>query len=125
MKTLIDDLDFKSLHKYKSRSLVAWVKRNTGTTQQQQIVKETLEKRSKEVLNRLNDRIQVNYRLSESTSNKVKDICKKLKVFKTIAYLNRDVLTVKNDPDSVTPTELIKVIVECQVEHLWNLTYES
>ena len=125
MKTLIDDLDFKSLHKYKSRSLVAWVKRNTGTKQQQQIVKETLEKRSKEVLNRLNDRIQLNYRLSESTSNKVKDICKKLKVFKTLEYLNRDVLIVKNDSDSVTPTELIKAIVESQVEYLWNLTYES
>ena len=125
MKTLIDDLDFKSLDKYKSRSLVAWVKRNTGTKQQQQIVKETLEKRSKEVLNRLNDRIQVNYRLSESTTNKVKHICKKLKVFKTLEYLNRDVLIVKNDSDSVTPTELIKAIVESQVEYLWNLTYES
>ena len=124
MKTLIDDLDFKSLDKYKSRSLVAWVKRNTGTKQQQQIVKETLEKRSKEVLNKLNGRVQVNYKLSESTSNKVKDICKKLKVFKTLEYLNREILAVKNDSDSVTPTELIKAIVESKIEHLWRLTHE-
>lgn len=122
MKTLIDDLDFKSLDKYKSRSLVAWVKRNTGTRQEQQIVKETLEKRSKEVLNKLNDRIQINYRLSESTSNKVKDICKKLKVFKTLQYLNKDILEIKDDLDSVTPTELIKSIIESKIEHLWNLT---
>ena len=124
MKTLIDDIDFKSLPKYKSRSLVAWLKRNTGTKQQQQIVKETLEKRSKQVLNKLNDRIQVNYRLSESTSNKVKDICKELKVFKTLEYLNKEILAVKNDSDSVTPTELIKAIVESKIEHLWRLTHE-
>ena len=122
MKTLIDDLDFKSLDKYKSRSLVAWVKRNTGTKQQQQIVKETLEKRSKEVLNKLNGRVQVNYKLSESTSNKVKDICKKLKVFKTFQYLNKDILEIKDDLDSITPTELIKSIIESKIEHLWNLT---
>ena len=124
MKTLIDDLDFKSLHKYKSRSLVAWVKRKTGTKQQQQIVKETLEKRSKEVLTRLNDRIQINYRLTESTSNKVKDICEKLKVSKNLQYLNKNILEVKDDSYSVTPTELIKSIVESKVEHLWNLTHE-
>ena len=124
MKTLIDDLDFKSLHKYKSRSLVAWVKRKTGTKQQQQIVKETLEKRSKEVLTRLNDRIQINYRLSESTSNKVKDICEKLKVSKNLQYLNKNILEVKDDSYSVAPTELIKAIVESQVEHLWHLTHE-
>ena len=111
MKTLIDDLDFKSLHKYKSRSLVAWFKRKTGTKQQQQIVTETLEKRSKEVLTRLNDRIQINYRLNESTSNKVKDICEKLKVSKNLQYLNKNILEVKDDSYSVTPTELIKSIV--------------
>ena len=124
MKTLIDDLDFKSLHKYKSRSLVAWVKRKTGTKQQQQNVKETLEKRTKEVLTRLNDRIQINYRLNESTSNKVKDICEKLKVSKNLQYLNKNILEVKDDSYSVTPTELIKSIVESKVEHLWNLTHE-
>ena len=41
--TLIDDLDFNNLDKYSSRSLVAWIKRDTGTQAQRELVKRTIE----------------------------------------------------------------------------------
>ena len=44
-KTLIDDLDFDNLEKYQSRSLVAWLKRNTGSKEQKELIENTIEKR--------------------------------------------------------------------------------
>ena len=63
-KTLIDNLDFDDLEKYQSRSLVAWLKRNTGSEDQKNLIKKTIEKRRIDVYEKIRNRVQINYRLS-------------------------------------------------------------
>ena len=119
MKTLIDNLNFDELDQYSSRSLVAWKKRKVGTKKQQEIVKELLETRSKQSLYRLKNRVQINYKLNEDSSNKLKEICSKIKISKTFKILDKDILEIELNTSTLQPTDLIKVIIESNIEKLW------
>ena len=119
MPTLIDDLDFKNLEKYSSRSLVAWLKRNTGSQEEKELIKKTLDIRAKRSLAKLNDRIQINYRLPENTSNKLKQVCKKMTVSKTYKFLNKSIYETDSIEESIKPIDLVKAIVESNIEKLW------
>ena len=126
--TLIDDLDFNNLDKYSSRSLVAWVKRDTGTQAQRELVKRTIDTRKQLVQDKIKDRIQINYRLSEDASNKLKQICTQVKISTNYKYETENgyeqIVIGRNTYKSkvITPQELVKAIVESNIEKLWSMT---
>ena len=126
--TLIDDLDFNNLDKYSSRSLVAWVKRDTGTQAQRELVKRTIDTRKQLVQDKIRDRIQINYRLSEDASNKLKQICTQVKISTNYKYETENgyeqIVIGMNTYKSkvITPQELVKAIVESNIEKLWSMT---
>ena len=126
--TLIDDLDFNNLDKYSSRSLVAWVKRDTGTQAQRELVKRTIDTRKQLVQDKIKDRIQINYRLSEDASNKLKQICTQVKISTNYKYETENgyeqIVIGMNTYKSkvITPQELVKAIVESNIEKLWSMT---
>ena len=126
--TLIDDLDFNNLDKYSSRSLVAWVKRDTGTQAQRELVKRTIDTRKQLVQDKIKNRIQINYRLSEDASNKLKQICTQVKISTNYKYETENgyeqIVIGMNTYKSkvITPQELVKAIVESNIEKLWSIT---
>ena len=126
--TLIDDLDFNNLDKYSSRSLVGWIKRDTGTQGQQELVKRTIDRRKQLVQDKIKDRIQINYRLSEDASNKLKQICTQVKISTNYKYETENgyeqIVIGMNTYKSkvITPQELVKAIVESNIEKLWSMT---
>ena len=126
--TLIDDLDFNNLDKYSSRSLVGWIKRDTGTQAQRELVKRTIDTRKQLVQDKIRDRIQINYRLSEDASNKLKQICTQVKISKNYKYETENgyeqIVIGMNTYKSkvITPQELVKAIVESNIEKLWSMT---
>ena len=126
--TLIDDLDFNNLDKYSSRSLVGWIKRDTGTQAQRELVKRTIDTRKQLVQDKIRDRIQINYRLSEDASNKLKQICTQVKISKNYKYETEigyeQIVIGMNTYKSkvITPQELVKAIVESNIEKLWSMT---
>ena len=126
--TLIDDLDFNNLDKYSSRSLVAWIKRDTGTQAQRELVKRTIDRRKQLVQDKIKDRIQINYRLSEDASNKLKQICTQVKLSTNYKYETENgyeqIVIGMNTYKSktITPQELVKAIVESNIEKLWSMT---
>ena len=126
--TLIDDLDFNNLDKYSSRSLVGWIKRDTGTQAQRELVKRTIDTRKQLVQDKIKDRIQINYRLSEDASNKLKQICTQVKISKNYKYETENgyeqIVIGMNTYKSkvITPQELVKAIVESNIEKLWSMT---
>ena len=117
-KTLIDDLDFDNLEKYQSRSLVAWLKRNTGSQEQKELVQQTIEKRKFEVFQKIRDRVQINYRLSIETSEKLRKICKEICCYKTIKINDESVFLECKDKSSIEPTELAKLLLEEKIQEL-------
>ena len=126
--TLIDDLDFNNLDKYSSRSLVGWIKRDTGTQAQRELVKRTIDTRKQLVQDKIRDRIQINYRLSEDASNKLKQICTQVKISTNYKYETENgyeqIVIGGNTYKSktITPQELVKAIVESNIEKLWSMT---
>ena len=126
--TLIDDLDFNNLDRYSSRSLVGWIKRDTGTQAQRELVKRTIDTRKQLVQDKIRDRIQINYRLSEDASNKLKQICTQVKISKNYKYETENgyeqIVIGMNTYKSkvITPQELVKAIVESNIEKLWSMT---
>ena len=126
--TLIDDLDFNNLDKYSSRSLVGWIKRDTGTQAQRELVKRTIDTRKQLVQDKIKDRIQINYRLSEDASNKLKQICTQVKISKNYKYETENgyeqIVIGMNTYKSkvITPQELVKAIIESNIEKLWSMT---
>ena len=126
--TLIDDLDFNNLDKYSSRSLVGWIKRDTGTQAQRELVKRTIDTRKQLVQDKIRDRIQINYRLSEDASNKLKQICTQVKISTNYKYETENgyeqIVIGMNTYKSkvITPQELVKAIVESNIEKLWSMT---
>ena len=126
--TLIDDLDFNNLDKYSSRSLVGWIKRDTGTQAQRELVKRTIDTRKQLVQDKIKDRIQINYRLSEDASNKLKQICTQVKISTNYKYETENgyeqIVIGMNTYKSkvITPQELVKAIVESNIEKLWSMT---
>ena len=126
--TLIDDLDFNNLDRYSSRSLVGWIKRDTGTQAQRELVKRTIDTRKQLVQDKIKDRIQINYRLSEDASNKLKQICTQVKISKNYKYETENgyeqIVIGMNTYKSkvITPQELVKAIVESNIEKLWSMT---
>jgi len=125
--TLIDDLDFNNLDKYSSRSLVGWIKRDTGTQAQRELVKRTIDTRKQLVQDKIKDRIQINYRLSEDASNKLKQICTQVKISTNYKYETENgyeqIVIGMNTYKSkvITPQELVKAIVESNIEKLWSM----
>ena len=117
-KTLIDDLDFDNLEKYQSRSLVAWLKRNIGSQEQKELVQQTIEKRKFEVFQKIRDRVQINYRLSIETSEKIRNICKEIGCYKTIKINDESVFLECKDKSSIEPTELAKLLLEEKIQEL-------
>ena len=128
LPTLIDDLDFNNLDKYSSRSLVAWIKRDTGTQAQRELVKRTIDTRKQLVQDKIKNRIQINYRLSEDASNKLKQICTQIKISTNYKYETENgyeqIVIGMNTYKSkvITPQELVKAIVESNIEKLWSMT---
>ena len=122
-KTLIDDLDFDNLEKYQSRSLVAWLKRNTGSQEQKELVQQTIEKRKFEVFQKIRDRVQINYRLSIETSEKIRKICKKIGCYKTIKINDESVFLECKDKSSIEPTELARLILEEKIQELYDKVF--
>ena len=126
--TLIDNLDFNNLDKYSSRSLVGWIKRDTGTQAQRELVKRTIDTRKQLVQDKIKDRIQINYRLSEDASNKLKQICTQIKISTNYKYETENgyeqIVIGMNTYKSkvITPQELVKAIVESNIEKLWSMT---
>ena len=126
--TLIDDLDFNNLDRYSSRSLVGWIKRDTGTQAQRELVKRTIDTRKQLVQDKIKDRIQINYRLSEDASNKLKQICTQVKISTNYKYETENgyeqIVIGMNTYKSkvITPQELVKAIVESNIEKLWSMT---
>ena len=126
--TLIDNLDFNNLDKYSSRSLVGWIKRDTGTQAQRELVKRTIDTRKQLVQDKIRDRIQINYRLSEDASNKLKQICTQVKISTNYKYETENgyeqIVIGMNTYKSkvITPQELVKAIVESNIEKLWSMT---
>jgi len=121
--TNIDDLDFNHLDKYSSRSLVAWIKRDVGTQEQRDLVKRTVNTRKQSVQNKIKDRIQINYRLSEDASNKLKQICRQVELTTTYKFLDKSIgLETVSNPESVRPQSLVKAMVESNIEKLWSMT---
>ena len=126
--TLIDDLDFNNLDKYSSRSLVGWIKRDTGTQAQRELVKRTIDTRKQLVQDKIKNRIQINYRLSEDASNKLKQICTQVKISTNYKYETENgyeqIVIGMNTYKSkvITPQELVKAIVESNIEKLWSMT---
>ena len=126
--TLIDDLDFNNLDRYSSRSLVGWIKRDTGTQAQRELVKRTIDTRKQLVQDKIKDRIQINYRLSEDASNKLKQICTQVKISTNYKYVTENgyeqIVIGMNTYKSkiITPQELVKAIVESNIEKLWSMT---
>ena len=122
-KTLIDNLDFNNLEKYQSRSLVAWLKRNTGSQKQKELVQQTIEKRKFEVFQKIRDRVQINYRLSIETSEKIKKICKEIGCYKTIKINDESVFLECKDKSSIEPTELAKLLLEEKIQELYDKVF--
>ena len=128
LPTLIDDLDFNNLDRYSSRSLVGWIKRDTGTQAQRELVKRTIDTRKQLVQDKIKDRIQINYRLSEDASNKLKQICTQVKISTNYKYETENgyeqIVIGMNTYKSkvITPQELVKAIVESNIEKLWSMT---
>ena len=128
LPTLIDDLDFNNLDKYSSRSLVGWIKRDTGTQAQRELVKRTIDTRKQLVQDKIKNRIQINYRLSEDASNKLKQICTQIKISTNYKYETENgyeqIVIGMNTYKSkvITPQELVKAIVESNIEKLWSMT---
>ena len=128
LPTLIDDLDFNNLDRYSSRSLVGWIKRDTGTQAQRELVKRTIDTRKQLVQDKIRDRIQINYRLSEDASNKLKQICTQVKISTNYKYETENgyeqIVIGMNTYKSkvITPQELVKAIVESNIEKLWSMT---
>ena len=121
--TLIDNLDFNNLDKYSSRSLVGWIKRDTGTQAQRELVKRTIDTRKQLVQDKIKNRIQINYRLSEDASNKLKQICTQVKLSTNYKFLDRSIgLENAYKSKIITPQELVKAIVESNIEKLWSMT---
>jgi hypothetical protein len=126
--TLIDDLDFNNLDKYSSRSLVGWIKRDTGTQAQRELVKRTIDTRKQLVQDKIKDRIHINYRLSEDASNKLKQICTQVKISTNYKYETENgyeqIVIGMNTYKSkvITPQEFVKAIVESNIEKLWSMT---
>ena len=121
--TNIDDLDFNHLDKYSSRSLVAWIKRDVGTQEQRDLVKRTVNTRKQSVQDKIKDRIQINYRLSEDASNKLKQICRQVELTTTYKFLDKSIgLETVSNPESVSPQSLVKAMVESNIEKLWSMT---
>tara|TARA_R100000234_G_scaffold39847_1_gene23838 strand:- start:639 stop:1022 length:384 start_codon:yes stop_codon:yes gene_type:complete len=118
--TLIDNLDFNNLDKYQSRSLVAWLKRNTGSEDQKKLVKKIIEDRGQNVLERLRSRVQVNYRLSIETTEKLSKICKKIGCYKTIKINDESIYLESKEKKDIQPIELAKVLLEESIEDLYN-----
>tara|TARA_R100001440_G_scaffold65774_1_gene86685 strand:+ start:395 stop:772 length:378 start_codon:yes stop_codon:yes gene_type:complete len=122
-KTLIDDLDFDNLKKYQSRSLVAWLKRNTGSQKQKELVQQTIEKRKFEVFQKIRERVQINYRLSIETSEKIRKICKEIGCYKTIKINDKSVFLECKDKSSIEPTELAKLLLEEKIQELYDKVF--
>ena len=122
-KTLIDDLDFDNLEKYQSRSLVAWLKRNTGSQKQKELVQQTIEKRKFDVYKKIRDRVQINYRLSIETSEKIRKICKEIGCYKTIKINDESVFLECKDKSSIEPTELARLILEEKIQELYDKVF--
>jgi hypothetical protein len=122
-KTLIDDLDFDNLEKYQSRSLVAWLKRNTGSKEQKELIEQTIEKRKNEVFQKIRNRVQINYRLNIETSEKIRKICKEIGCYKTIKINDESVFLESKDESSIEPTELAKLLLEEKIQELYNKVF--
>ena len=122
-KTLIDDLDFDNLEKYQSRSLVAWLKRNIGSQEQKELIEQTIEKRKNEVFQKIRDRVQINYRLSIETSEKIRKICKEIDCYKTIKINDESVFLECKDKSFIEPTELAKLLLEEKIQELYNKVF--
>tara|TARA_R100000231_G_C5226680_1_gene135301 strand:+ start:131 stop:514 length:384 start_codon:yes stop_codon:yes gene_type:complete len=119
-KTLIDNLDFNNLDKYQSRSLVAWLKRDIGSENQKKLIKKIIDDRGQNVLERIRNRVQVNYRLSLETTEKLQIICKKIGCYKTIKINDESIYLESKEKKDIEPTELIKVLLEESIEDLYN-----
>ena len=119
-KTLIDNLDFNNLDKYQSRSLVAWLKRDIGSENQKKLIKKIIDDRGQNVLERIRNRVQVNYRRSLETTEKLQIICKKIGCYKTIKINDESIYLESKEKKDIEPTELIKVLLEECIEDLYN-----
>ena len=119
-KTLIDNLDFNNLDKYQSRSLVAWLKRDIGSENQKKLIKKIIDDRGQNVLERIRNRVQVNYRLSLETTEKLQIICKKIGCYKTIKINDESIFLESKEKKDIEPTELVKVLLEESIEDLYN-----
>ena len=104
-KTLIDDLDFDNLEKYQSRSLVAWLKRNTGSKEQKELIEHTIEKRKFDVY------------------KKIRKICKEIGCYKTIKINDESVFLECKDKSSIEPTELARLILEEKIQELYDKVF--
>ena len=124
-KTLIDNLDFNNLEKYQSRSLVAWLKRNTGSEEQKNLIKKTIEKRRIDVYEKIRNRVQINYRLSTKTTKKLQEICKKIGCYKTIKINGDSIYIESKEQKDIEPSELARILLEESIQDLFNKVFNE
>lgn len=111
------------LNKLNSRSLVAFAKKaeNNGDKELKNKLSEIINKRKKNVQESINQRVQVNFRLSEQESAKIEEIQKWLKGKDSIPLLNQDLNVKKLN----TATSLTKELLNIAIEYLYLASLNS
>ncbi len=111
------------LDKLNSRSLVAFAKKSeaSGDKELTHKLNALIKKRKKNVQEAINQRVQVNFRLSEEETSKVEEIQKWLKGRESISLLNQ-VLNVKK---LNTATSLTRELLNISIEYLYLASLNS
>lgn len=111
------------LNKLNSRSLVAFAKKAESNDDKElkDKLNEIIKKRKKIVQESINQRVQVNFRLSEEESAKIEEIQKWLKGKDSIPLLNQDLNVKKLN----TATSLTKELLNIAIEYLYLASLNS
>lgn len=102
------------LGKLNSRSLVAFAKKaeSNGDKSLKDKLNALIKKRKKNVQEAINQRVQVNFRLTEEETTKIEEIQKWLKDRENISLLNQDLNVKKLDTATSLSRELLKISIE-------------
>ena len=100
--------------KLNSRSLVAFAKKaeSNGDKSLKDKLNALIKKRKKNVQEAINQRVQVNFRLTEEETTKIEEIQKWLKDRENISLLNQDLNVKKLDTATSLSRELLKISIE-------------
>ena len=111
------------LNKLNSRTLVAFHKRaeRSGDLELKNKINHLITERKKDVQETINQRVQVNFRLSEEETKKIDEIQRWLEGKKNIPMLNQEINVEKLD----SPTSLARELLNISIEYLYLASLNS